>query len=127
MSETFGDKMAGNYLKKIGWYLKSSIHGHPRKKKRKKKIWESKQIEKAICYSFMQSNIAIHGDMSETSGDKMSGNCLKKIGWYLKSSIHGHPRKKKGNFSLMKEFEGVNITALKCCSHINLKLGKTRL
>ena len=38
MSETFGDKMAGNYLKKIGWYLKSSIHGHPRKKKGKKKF-----------------------------------------------------------------------------------------
>ena len=76
MSETFGDKMAGNYLKKIGWYLKSSIHGHPRKKKRKKKIWESKQIEKAICYSFMQSNIAIHGDMSETWVRHLATKCL---------------------------------------------------
>ena len=56
----------------------------------------------------------IHWDKSETFGDKMAGNRFKKFGWYLKSSIHGHPREKK--------FEGVNITVLKCCSHVNLKL-----
>ena len=47
----------------------------------------------------MQSNIAIHGDMSETSGDEMAGNCLKKIEWYLKTSIHGHPGEKKKEIS----------------------------
>lgn len=38
---------------------------------------------------------AIHWGMSETFGHKMAGNCFRKFGWYLKSSIHGHPNKKK--------------------------------
>ena len=40
---------------------------------------------------------AIHWGMSETFGHKMAGNCFRKFGWYLKSSIHGHPNKKKKN------------------------------
>ena len=40
---------------------------------------------------------AIHWGMSETFGHKMAGNCFRKFGWYLKSSIHGHPRKKQNS------------------------------
>ena len=60
---------------------------------------------------------AIHWGMSETFGRKVAGNCFRKFGWYLKTSLHGHPMKKK-------KFEGVNVTVLKRCSLVNLKIGK---